>query len=367
MAMTRPAARRVFVVRDHTLDPLLDALGAQLQAEGVEVLRGPPSEPGVIRPLPADAIAGIETADVAVVSSRWRCPRSAFEGGTRLRGIVGATIGLETVDLEAADELGLIVGHGGAPEHIVSMAEASVMLMLNLQYALAHSEAVMKGTQPRPPVLQVRASLLQGKTVGLVGLGRIGKAVMERLSAFGVRMLAYSPRVDPATVPSSVALVDLDTLMREADLVGIFVAVRPDNRQLINARTLALMKPSAFLINVARGGAIDEAALVEALRARRIAGAALDTFETEPLPLDSPLRQLDNVILTPHMVGHTRESVEAIPRIAFQNVMRILAGELPVSCKNPYLAQRWRERLARIEGGVGLPSTAGAPGSARSA
>jgi D-3-phosphoglycerate dehydrogenase len=130
--------------------------------------------------------------------------------------------------------------------------------------------------------------------------------------------------------------------------VGIFVAVRPDNRQLINAKALGLMKPTAFLVNVARGEAVDERALVQALQSRSIAGAALDTFEVEPLPADSPLRRLDNVILTPHMVGHTRESVQSIARIAFQNVAAILAGDLPVSCKNPQVEARWRARLQEL-------------------
>ncbi|MBL0423374.1 D-3-phosphoglycerate dehydrogenase [Ramlibacter sp. AW1] len=343
---------RVFIVRDHTMDPLLDDLAAQLQATGVEVTRGPVNQPGVVRPLPDEVVShGLAPADVAVFSSRWRCPRETLLAAPRLKGIVGATIGVETIDLQAADELGLIVGHGGAPEHIASMAEATVMLMLNLRYALAHSQAVMRGDEPRPAILDVRAAMLQGSTVGLVGLGRIGKAVMERLGAFGVRLLAYSPRVDPAAVPDHVELVSLERLMAESDTVGLFVAVRPDNRHLVNARTLALMKPSAFLVNVARGEAVDEPALVEALRTRRIAGAALDTFEVEPLPADSPLRTLDNVILTPHMVGHTRESVRSIPRIAFENVTRILAGELPVSCKNPYLEPAWRRRLHALGAG----------------
>ncbi|MCK9508735.1 MAG: D-3-phosphoglycerate dehydrogenase [Pigmentiphaga sp.] len=341
--------KTVFVVRDHTMDPLLDQLSDRLRAEGVDVRRGPLNEPGVVAPLPEATVnADLQEADVAVVSSRWLCPRSTLSAGRRLKGVVGATIGVETIDLAAADDLGLIVANGGASEHIASMAEAAIMLMMNLRYSLAFSEAVMRGEQSRPSVTEVRASTLQGCTVGIVGLGRIGRAVAERLSAFGVRLLAYSPRADRADTDPAIRLVSLETVMAESDVVGVFVAVRPDNRRLINARTLALMKPSAFLVNVARGEAIDEQALIEVLTNRRIAGAALDTFEVEPLPADSPLRTLDNVILTPHMVGHTKESVASIPAMAFANVMAILNGTLPPSCKNPSIEAKWRARLSGL-------------------
>ena len=109
------------------------------------------------------------------------------------------------------------------------------------------------------------------------------------------------------------------------------------------------MKPTAYLVNTARGQAIDEKALYQALKSRRIAGAALDTFEVEPLPQDSPLRGLDNVFLTPHMVGHTKEVFASFGAAGEENIMRILRGELPLHCKNPQIESAWRKRLARLE------------------
>ena len=117
---------------------------------------------------------------------------------------------------------------------------------------------------------------------------------------------------------------------------------------MVDARALALMTPDAYLLNLARGDLVDEAAVERALRERRIAGAALDVFQVEPLPVDSPLRTLDNAILTPHLVGHTRELYEALAPAALENITRILRGELPLYCKNPQTEGRWRERRAAV-------------------
>ncbi len=339
----------VFVSRDHTMDPLLNNLQSDLEANGVEVIRGPANVPGTVVALPRDYLEStVSKADVAVFSSRWKCDRATLEALPNIRGIVNPTIGVETLDIGAASDLGITVGHGGAPEHVTSMAEASVMLMLNLMFQMRKSEEVMAGTRPRPAVDAPYAHMMQGATIGLVGLGRIGRAVMDRLDAFGVKMIAYSPRVDPADVPAHVKLVDLDTLMRESDLVGIFIAVRPDNRKLIDKRALSLMKESAYLVNVSRGDAIDEEALIEALQEGRIAGAALDTFVVEPLPADSPLRTLPNILLTPHLVGHTYEATLSIRKLVLENVMRVLRDEPPVYCKNPEANEQWRKRIGNI-------------------
>lgn len=340
---------KVFICRDHMCDPMLDRIAAELEQAGATVLRGPASQPGEILELPRerwDELIG--DTSVAMFSSRWRCTRDLMISSRQLHGIVNPTIGLETVDLRAADELGIVVGHGATPENYVGMAEASIMLMLNLLYDLRGSEAVLKGQRPRPSIDGMSAHLLRDSTVGIVGLGRIGRTVMERLLAFGSQILVHSPSARQEQVPENVRLVDLDTLMKESDIVGVFVAVTPSNRAMINERTLSLMKSSAYLINVARGDAVDELALVRALQERRIAGAALDTFAVEPLPQESPLRSLPNVILTPHLVGHTREAYDSLPVAAVANIKRILRGELPLYCKNPSVLQKWLERRQSI-------------------
>lgn len=324
---------KVFVCRDHVLDAVLDELAQSLAAAGAEVVRGPPSVPGsVIVHAPQDYARLFGDVDVAVFTSRTQVPRALMEAAPRLRGIVNAAVGLETIDLAAAEDLGIVVGHGAMPENSIGMAEAAVMLMLNLRYQLRATEDVLRGRRERPAARAdaMHARTLRGATVGVIGLGRIGRAVVDRLRPFEVKVLAHAPTARAEDVPPDVESVDLDTLLGQSDIVGVFASAHAGNRHLIDARALSLMKPTAYLLNVARGQLVDEAALAIALSERRIAGAALDVFEIEPLPADSPLRELDNVILTPHFVGHTRELYEAMGRVAYENVTRILRGEPPL-------------------------------------
>ena len=341
----------VFICRDFALDPALDTIAAALVQRGIEVIRGPRSIPGQKHVYPPESHAELfGPCDVLMFSSRSVGSRATMLAAPRCRAIVNPTIGLETVDLAAADQLGIVVGHGAVPENYLGIAEAAVMLMLALRYGLHASEAVLRGTRPAPGFRAeaVHARMLRGCTVGIVGLGRIGRAVAERLQPFGVDVIACSPTTQPQDVPAGVRLVELDTLLEQSDIVGLFASVNAGNRHMIDERALGRMKPDAYLVNVARGALVDEEALDRALRSGRLAGAALDTFEVEPLPQDSPLRELDNVILTPHMVGVTRESIEAVVPTALENITRVLSGALPLYCKNPYILPRWRERLAQL-------------------
>jgi D-3-phosphoglycerate dehydrogenase len=172
--------------------------------------------------------------------------------------------------------------------------------------------------------------------------------VAERLQGWQMRILAYDPYIPPESVPAHVQLVDYDTLLRESDLVSVLVAVTPESRGIISERALSLMKPTAFLINTARGDAVDEAALIRALQQKRIAGAALDNFQVEPLPADSPLWQLDNVILTPHMIGHTKDVFASFGKAGEDNILAILRGEAPPICKNPEVMPAFQARLQRL-------------------
>jgi phosphoglycerate dehydrogenase-like enzyme len=345
----RPA--RVFVVRDHMLEPLFDGVVEDLERHGVSVMRGPSIYPGqkaaVLQP---PYLEHFLQADIAMFSSRSLCTADMLTAAApRLRAVVNPTIGVETVDLSAASELGILVGNGATPENAMSMAEAAVMFMLNLFYQLRTTQQHLRENRPRPAPDQVHARMLRGKTIGILGLGNIGRSVAELLEPFGVTLLAYSPSAEPASVPLHVQLTDLDNLMKRSDLVCVCIAVRPDNRQIVNDRTLRLMRPSAYLVNVARGDAVDEPALIQALQEHRIAGAALDTFVREPLPPDSPLRAMEHLILTPHAVGYTHESVSSLQSAAVENVRRVLAGEPPLYCKNPAVGDRWAARIAAMD------------------
>jgi D-3-phosphoglycerate dehydrogenase len=341
----------VFICHDYMLVEVLDEIQARLEQSGIEVLRGPQTAPGKKLVYSKESYTELfGRAEVMMFSSRSICSREIMLAAPRLRGIVNPTIGLETVDLAAANELGIIVGHGATPENFLGMAEATVMLILMLMYQPRETEAVLRDRRrrPRSTPKDVWARMLRGRTVGLVGLGRIARGVVERLSGFGVNLVACDPFVGRDQAPEGVKMTDLDTLLRSSDIVAVLVSITPESRGMLGERELALMKPSAYLVNTSRGEAIDEAALYRALKEKRIAGAALDSFAVEPLPDDSPLRQLDNVILTPHMVGHTQDAFVSFPPAAVENITRILRGEPPLYCKNPEVIPAWQRRLANL-------------------
>ena len=341
----------VFICHDYMLVEVLDQIQARLKQSGIEVLRGPQTAPGKKLVYSKESYTELfGRAEVMMFSSRSICSREIMLAAPRLRGIVNPTIGLETVDLAAANELGIIVGHGATPENFLGMAEATVMLILMLMYQPRETEAVLRDRRrrPRSTPKDVWARMLRGRTVGLVGLGRIARGVVERLSGFGVNLVACDPFVGRDQAPEGVKMTDLDTLLRSSDIVAMLVSITPESRGMLGERELALMKPSAYLVNTSRGEAIDEAALYRALKEKRIAGAALDSFAVEPLPDDSPLRQLDNVILTPHRVGHTQDAFASFPPAAVENITRILRGEPPLYCKNPEVIPAWQRRLANL-------------------
>ena len=341
----------VFICHDYMLVEVLDEIESRLKQLDIDVLRGPRTSPGKKLVYPKELYAGLfGRADVMMFSSRSICSREVMLAAPRLRGIVNPTIGLETVDLAAANDLGVIIGHGATPENFLGMAEATVMLILMLMYNPKASEEVLRGRRPRPKPTanDAWARMLRGRTVGLVGLGRIARGVVERLSGFGVNLRAFDPFVGPDEAPAGVKMTDLDTLLSSSDVVAVLVSITPGSRGMLGERELALMKPSAYLVNTSRGEAIDEAALYRALREKRIAGAALDSFAIEPLPEDSALRGLDNVILTPHMVGHTQDVFASFSLAAVENITRILRGEPPLYCKNPEIVPAWKRRLANL-------------------
>jgi phosphoglycerate dehydrogenase-like enzyme len=346
--------RTVFIPQDFMLGDVLEDVSSRLRARGIEVVRGPASIPGEKVVFARERLGEwFGRAEVAMFSSRNRCTREVMEAAPRLRGIVNPTIGLETVDLDAANELGIIVGHGATPQNFLSMAESTVMLMLMMLYQPLATQDVLFGRRPRPKpnVNDMWARMMLGRTIGLVGLGRIARGVVERLAGWGVKLVAYDPYVKPQDAPAGVTMATLDEVLAQSDVVGVFVAITTETIHLIDERALSLMKPSAYLVNTSRGQAIDEKALYQALKSRRIAGAALDTFEVEPLPEHSPLRTLDNVFLTPHMVGHTKEVFASFGVAAEENITRVLRGELPLHCKNPQIEPAWRQRLARLHDG----------------
>jgi D-3-phosphoglycerate dehydrogenase len=166
-----------------------------------------------------------------------------------------------------------------------------------------------------------------------------------------VRILAHDPYVAQSAAPQGVTMVDMPTLLSQSDLISIHVTLTDHTRHMIGAEELRQMKPNAYLINTSRGGAIDERALITALRSGQLGGAALDVFEHEPLPADSPLRTLDNVRVISHIVGQVNEMHASFVNAALENITRMLRNEAPLYVRNPEVLPAWQKRLVRLDGG----------------
>lgn len=258
-----------------------------------------------------------------------------------------AGVGYDGVDVPAATEQGVAVCYAPGTNH-EAVAEHTFALILGLTRDIYRQDAAIRAGQwPRRPVGYAR-----GTTLGIVGLGRIGKAVALRARAFGYRLIAAEIAPDLAFCEAhGIELVPLEELLRQADVVTLHVPLTPLTRHLIRRQTLALMKPTALLINTSRGGVVHEGDLYEALKAGRLAGAGLDVFEREPLA-GSPLCELDNVLLTAHTAGVDRQARADMARVAAEAVARLLAGDWPAEwVVNPEVRDRFTARLARAERG----------------
>lgn len=276
--------------------------------------------------------AELARADV-LVARRDYVGRQSLAGATRLRGIVTGGVGVEKVDVAAATELGIPVAN--SPGNSVTVAESTLLLMLGLAKQLP--VWVQAARDGKEPTRAMHGLELRGKTLGLVGLGRIGRITAELARAFGMRVLAYDPYITASDVAE---MTSLDDVLRSSDFVSLHPVLTPETFHLINAERLALMKPTAYLINTSRGGVIDEGALIHALQAGRLAGAGLDVFEQEPPARDNPLLAMDNVIGTPHGLSHADESMRRCAQMTEANVFALLDGQRP-----PYLVNKtvqWR-------------------------
>jgi len=244
--------------------------------------------------------------------------------------LVQCGAGYDYIDLKAAAERGVFVANA-AGVNKVAVAEHTFALILALtKRILPLHQSMREGgwEQARGTALE-----LSGKTLGVVGLGNIGAEVARRGAAFGMRVLAAKKRpVAPKRL--KVRLVDLETLLSESDIISLNLALNDETHHLIGEREFGMMKRSAFLVNTSRGAVVDERALYEALRKRRIAGAGVDVYSEEPLPADSPIRKLDNVILTPHSAASIPEALESRYQFFAKNARRILRGLRPRNVVN---------------------------------
>ncbi|MFT7599391.1 MAG: D-3-phosphoglycerate dehydrogenase [Acidimicrobiales bacterium] len=274
---------------------------------------------------PAELVEAIPGAAGLIVRSATTVTAEVLAAGTDLVIVGRAGVGLDNVDVDAASERGVLVAN--APEsNVVSAAEQTMALILaqarNTPQAAA---ALREGRWERSKWTGME---LHQKTLGIVGLGRIGKLVADRALAFGMRIVAYDPFIaDDSIVDMAVDLVDLDTLAAEADIVTCHVARTPETVGLIGREFLAKAKDGVRIINVARGGIVDELALLEGLQSGKVGAAALDVFENEPTT-ESPLFELPNVIVTPHLGASTVEAQDKAGVSIAEQVVLALAGEI---------------------------------------
>jgi D-3-phosphoglycerate dehydrogenase / 2-oxoglutarate reductase len=257
-----------------------------------------------------------------------------IESAPKLKGIVKYGVGTDSIDIGAATRCGVMVAN--CPDYgSDTVADHAFALMIALARKIPVLDRAMRQHGWVWPATQYLGVDLAGKTIGLVGFGRIGRAMARRAHGFGMTRLVSDPHVRPeAVVEHGVRFVGLDQLLAESDFVSLHCVLTPETRGLIDEAALARMKPTAFLIDVSRGAIVDEAALVGALDAGRIAGAAFDVFGHEPLDPDYPLLGRDNVILTPHLAWYTEEAFQRVERDTLAGVRDILAGRRPKNLKN---------------------------------
>jgi len=273
----------------------------------------------------------LSDTDVVVVR-RVYLTRPIFEACPRLKAVIKMGMGVERIDITAATDNGVIVAN--TPGLVIAVAEATILLMMAAAKNLL--QVVEWAKTGAVPDASHRGFELYGKILGIIGYGRIGRHVASMAKGMGMRVLAYDPYVDPDRMRrDSIEPASLQQLLRESDFVSVNCPLTPETRHLIGAEELALMKPTAILVNTGRGGIVDDKALYEALTRGRIHAAGLDVFEEEPLRPDNPLLSLPNVVPTPHALGRTHEAMDRIAAMIEKAILDILAGELPEHTLNP--------------------------------
>jgi D-3-phosphoglycerate dehydrogenase / 2-oxoglutarate reductase len=297
----------------------------------------------------AELLAAITDADAILVRSATKVDEEALAAAKRLKVVARAGVGLDNVDVRAATQNGVLVVNAPT-SNIVSAAELAVALMLAAARHLSPAHAALtRGEWKRSKYTGIE---LYEKTVGIVGLGRIGVLVAQRLAAFGMDVIAYDPYVQAGRAAQmGVRMVSLEELMTESDFISVHLPKTPETVGLIGDDEFAIARPGLVLVNAARGGIVDEKALYDALKTGRIAAAGLDVFTTEPCT-DSPLFELENVVATPHLGASTDEAQEKAGIAVARSVRLALSGELvpdAVNVQGGLIAEDVRPGIPLVE------------------
>lgn len=300
---------------------------AGVQASFLQTLRGagfelvfPQRQAQMVEAELLEALHGIK----ATIAGSEPYTRRVLDAHPQLRVIARAGVGFDAVDVPAATDHGVAVTITPNTNQDAVAEHTFAMILALAKNIVPQHLGTVAGKWPRKANLPLR-----GRTLGIAGLGRIGKAVAIRGHCFGMKLLTYEPYPDHAFIKQyGIGLVTFDELLAQSDYLSLHMPATVESRQLINRTTLARMKPSAFLVNTARGALVNEADLVAALRAKRLAGAAIDVFEEEP-PGDHPLFQMDNVVVTPHAAGVDLQSRDDMAESAAQAIVSLSRGDWP--------------------------------------
>jgi len=295
-----------------------------------------------------EAIAAVADADAVVTGI---LSRNVIEKMTRCKLIHSIGIGYDGIDVNAATEHGICVSNP-ADYCLEEVSDHAMALLLACARKITRQDrAVREGKWDSVAKLEIRQRIwppmfrLKGQTLGLVGFGNIPRTLVPKAKGFGLRIIAYDPYV-PREVEEKygVELVDLDYLLRNSDYVSLHAALTPQTHHLLGMEEFKKMKPTAYLINTARGGLVDEQALCEALSKGYIAGAGLDVLETESVSPDHPLLRFDNVIVTPHGAHYSESSALEIRRRPFEEICRIMEGRWPRCFVNPQVKEKYMSK-----------------------
>jgi len=322
---------------------LLTGAGIAPEALAVLAQRGCVTEKGDPRDDAPELVRRLGAFDPhALIVRQGEIGREVQQAAPSLRVIVKHGVGLDNIDLEAATDRGVLVLF--TPDaNFEAVAEHTLALMLALVRQIpAEDRRIRSGVFDKRGYGGVG---LKGRTLGLIGFGRIARRVAELVQPFGVRVLAHHPSATDEPLPDHVTkAATVARVLQEADVLSLHCPLTPETRGLIDAGALALMKEGAFLVNTSRGGVVDEAALIAALRSGRIAGAGLDVFQDEPLPADHPLLELDRVVVTSHVAGLSDVSFRQMGLDSVHHALAVLDGRPvdPRALANPAVLDRPR-------------------------
>ncbi|MEN3320571.1 MAG: hypothetical protein V7643_3973 [Mycobacterium sp.] len=306
---------------------LTDRAMAHLRALGAPLRVGGESPPGR-----AELETGVAGAVAAVVTLTERVDSDVLAAaGPQLKILANVAVGYDNIDVAAAAAAGVTVTNTpGVLDR--ATADHTFALILAAARRITEGDSLIRSRAPWVwgPRMLVGLDVSAGATLGIIGYGRIGRAVAQRAKAFDMAVVATSRSRDPGSTEDGVTFVDTATLLATSDVVTVLTPLTPETRHLIDAAALAAMKPTAYLINTARGGVVDEAALIDALHAGEIRGAALDVFENEP-HVNPALLDAPNLVLTPHIASAGEATRDAMGILAIDNVAAVLAGKPPLT------------------------------------